>query len=79
MSSWKWERSRARKADGWEQGRTCLEVAVDDGRVVRMQVDEPLQDLPRPSLEHDQVCVSVFPPILSQGPVSEELGDLMVA
>ncbi len=48
---------------------------MDDGRVVRVQVHQALQHLPRPALQHLLVDLLVLFAVLPQRPRREELGD----
>jgi hypothetical protein len=49
----------------------AFEVAVDDGGVVRMQVHQPLQDLPRPAPQHLLINVLVLLAVPAAGWMSQ--------
>ena len=53
----------------------ALQVAVDDGRRVAVEVDEAAQDLPRPPFEHFDVDVLVPLAVLAQRAAGEQLRD----
>lgn len=53
----------------------ALEVAVDDRRVVVVEVVEAIKYLARPVLDGPQAETPVSPPVLSKGTGGEHLGD----